>query len=313
MNYVGIDIGGTTVKIAVISGGGKIIEKSSIKTLSTRPADEVLVDIANEVNRITKGIKYEAIGCGCPGAVNSKTGYVEYANNLYWKDVPLSPRLSELTGKVVKITNDANAAALGEAKFGAAKQYTDSAFITLGTGVGGGFVVNGRLYEGFNSMGAEIGHMVIRQNGIQCSCGRKGCLEAYASATGLIRDTIQEMHVDKNSKMWEFVGGDLNKVDGRTSFECSKMGDQSAQNVVDRFVTALAEGILNIVNLFRSQAVIIGGGVSAQGDYLGNPLQEYVDKYRYGGADSLRTVVLMAELGNDAGVLGAASLVINEK
>lgn len=310
MNYVGIDIGGTTVKIAVISGDGKILDKSSIKTLSTRPADEVLVDIANEVNRITEGIEYEAIGCGCPGAVNSKTGYVEYANNLYWKDVPLSPRLSELTGKVVKITNDANAAALGEAKFGAAKQYTDSAFITLGTGVGGGFVVNGRLYEGFNSMGAEIGHMVIRQNGIQCSCGRKGCLEAYASATGLIRDTIQEMHVDKNSKMWEFVGGDLNKVDGRTSFECSKLGDKSAQNVVDRFVTALAEGILNIVNLFRSQAVIIGGGVSAQGDYLGDPLQEYVDKYRYGGADSLRTVVLMAELGNDAGVLGAASLVI---
>lgn len=310
MNYVGIDIGGTTVKIAVISGDGKILDKSSIKTLSTRPADEVLVDIANEVNRITEGIEYEAIGCGCPGAVNSKTGYVEYANNLYWKDVPLSPRLSELTDKVVKITNDANAAALGEAKFGAAKQYTDSAFITLGTGVGGGFVVNGRLYEGFNSMGAEIGHMVIRQNGIQCSCGRKGCLEAYASATGLIRDTIQEMHVDKNSKMWEFVGGDLNKVDGRTSFECSKLGDKSAQNVVDRFVTALAEGILNIVNLFRSQAVIIGGGVSAQGDYLGDPLQEYVDKYRYGGADSLRTVVLMAELGNDAGVLGAASLVI---
>lgn len=310
MNYVGVDIGGTNVKLAVVDDKGKILKKSSIKTGSTRKSDLVLDDIANEILAMTKGMEYEAIGVGSPGAIDSKNGIVRYANNLYWKDVMLADVISKKTGKTVKVSNDANAAALGEAKFGAGKKFSDSTFITLGTGVGGGFVVDGKLYEGYNSMGAEIGHMVIRKNGIQCTCGRKGCLEAYASATGLIRDTVQEMLVDKNSLMWEFCKHDLNQVDGRTAFECSKKGDSASLRVYRRYVEYLGEGIVNIVNLFRSQAIIIGGGVSAQGDYLLKPVQEYVSEYRYGGADSLQTVILMAQLGNDAGVLGAASLVM---
>lgn len=310
MNYVGIDIGGTSVKLAVINSNGDIVKRSSVPTLATRPYQEVITDIITEVEKMTKGMEYKAIGCGCPGAIDTSKGVVQYASNLYWNDVPLAKFIADKTKKIVKITNDANAAALGEAIFGAGKNYTDSAFITLGTGVGGGLVIDGKLYEGFNGMGAEIGHMVVAKGGVQCGCGRKGCLEAYASATGLIRDTVQEMLGDKASLMWEFCGHDLNKVDGRTSFECSKKGDKSAIRVVDRFVEHLAEGILNIVSLFRSQAVIIGGGLAAQGEYLTKPLQQYVDKYRFGGETSLRSDIIVAELGNDAGVIGAASLVM---
>lgn len=159
-------------------------------------------------------------------------------------------------------------------------------------------------------MGAEIGHMVIRSGGVRCTCGRRGCFEAYASATALIRDTLFAMQTDRNSLMWEFVGGDLDKVDGRTSFECAKKGDVTAKEVVDNYIGYLAEGTLNILNVFRSQAIILGGGVCAQGEYLTAPLQKLVDENRYGGVESLRTDIRIASLGNDAGVIGAASLLM---
>jgi len=311
MNYVGIDVGGTNVKIALVDEKGKIVKKSSIKTQSTRDAAHVIGDIANEVIRLTEGLGYEAVGVGCPGAIDSENGVVEYSPNLYWKDVALAQGISERTGKPVKISNDANVAALGETKFGAGKNYTDTALLTLGTGLGGGFVVNGKLFEGFRSMGTEIGHTVICENGVQCSCGRRGCFEAYSSATALIRETLFAMQTDKNSAMWEYAEKDLNKVDGRTAFACArKTGDASALKVVNRYIRSLAEGILNVVAIFRSQAVILGGGVSGEKEYLTERLQAYVDEHRYGGKNSLRTVILTAELGNDAGVIGAASLVM---
>ncbi len=308
--YIGVDIGGTTVKSALVDSDGRILKRSTIPTLPTRHYGELAVDIAAQIGELSEGDNVDSIGVGCPGIVDSSRGYVEYSCNLYWKDVPLADELSRLTGKRVRVCNDANAAALGEARFGAGKSYTDTTFITLGTGVGGGFVVDGKLFEGYRGLGAEVGHMVIRMGGVRCTCGRRGCFEAYASATALIRDTEFAMKNDLNSKMWEYVGGDLNKVDGRTSFECSKKGDVAAREVVDNYIKYLAEGIANIVNVFRSQAVIIGGGVSAQGEYLTVPLQRRVDALRYGGDDSLRTDIVVASLGNDAGILGAASLVM---
>lgn len=310
MNFVGIDIGGTNIKAALISGDGKIIKKSSIETGKTRNATLIIADIAKQIADLTASESYEAVGIGCPGAIESSTGVIKYSNNLYWKDVHLTEELQKYIKKPIKVSNDANVAALGETKFGAGKEYSDTVLITLGTGVGGGIVIDGKLYEGYASMGAEIGHTVIQSGGAQCTCGRKGCLEAYTSATALIRDTVYAMQTDFNSQMWKFVNCDLNKVDGRTSFECAKKGDETAKGVVNRYISYLADGIVNIVNVFRSEAVILGGGVCAQGEYLTKPLQELVDKNRYGGSESLRTVIKIASLGNDAGVIGAASLVM---
>jgi len=318
MNYIGIDIGGTNVKMALVDANGKILKRSSIKTHGARLPQEVVADIVSEIKNLSKGVEYTAIGVGCPGAVDSKHGVVEYSPNLQWRNVNLEQLLNEATGKYVKIANDASCAALGETKFGAGKHYTDTALITLGTGVGGGFVVDGKLFEGYKSMGAEIGHTVIVVDGEQCSCGRKGCFEAYASATALIREARRAMQndTDKVSKMWDFCGFDrkaksydVSKIDGRAVFWASKQGDAIAKDVDDRYVKHLAEGVVNVVNLFRSQAVILGGGVCAE-ETLAPRVQDYVDKYRYGGKVSLSTKVVIATLGNDAGVVGAASLVI---
>ena len=310
MNYVGIDIGGTNVKIALVSKKGQILKKMSVKTQGTRDSVHVIGDIADAVLALTEGEPYAAIGVGCPGAIDSHNGIVEYSPNLYWKNVALAKGISDRTGKPVKISNDANVAALGETMFGAGKKYTDTVVLTLGTGLGSGVVVNGKLFEGFRSMGTEIGHTVIREHGVPCSCGRKGCFEAYTSATALIRETLFAMQTDKNSAMWEHCGKDLNKVDGRTAFACARKDDAAALKVVDAYIRSLAEGILNVVATFRSQAVILGGGVSGEGAYLTDPLQKLVDEGRYGGQDSLHTVILTAQLGNDAGIIGAASLVM---
>lgn len=308
--YVGIDIGGTTVKAAIVTQDGKIEKRSTIPTKATRPYGEIIADIAWQVKSLAEGTKVEGVGIGCPGMIDSRRGIVNYSCNLFWSKVPLADELSRLVGLPVKVSNDANVAALGEARFGAGKEFTDTAFVTLGTGVGGGFVVDGKLFEGFESMGAEIGHTVIYAGGTRCGCGRRGCWEAYASATALTRDTIFAMMSDKNSAMWEYAGGDLDKVDGSTSFECAKKGDRAATEVVDNYVRYLADGITNIVNVFRSQAIILGGGVCAQGEYLTSRVQKLVDEECYGGSADFRTLIKTATLGNDAGILGAASLLM---
>lgn len=309
--YIGVDVGGTTVKAALVDENGKILRRSSIPTLATRKSDELIADIIAQIKELAANDVYEGVGVGCPGTVDSETGDVMYSCNLYWENVPLVKKLCKALNKPVKACNDASAAALGEARFGAGKGCSDTAFITLGTGVGGGIVVNGKLFDGYRGMGTEIGHMVIRYGGVPCTCGRNGCLEAYCLATALIRDTVFAMQTDRNSAMWKFVDGDLNKVDGRTSFECAKKGDATALRVVNKFLDYLAEGITDIVNVFRSQAVIIGGGVSAQEKYITEPLQERVDRLSYGvGNSGVRTEIVTASLGNDAGVIGAASLVM---
>ena len=316
--YIGIDIGGTSVKIGLVTKCGAIEKHSSFKTHGAREPEVLVSQIKDAIECLTKGIEYVAIGVGCPGAVNSREGIVEYWSNLMWHNVPLGDMLAKATGKVVRIANDANVAALGEHSFGAGKDYTDTAMITLGTGVGGGFVVDGKLFEGYRSMGTEIGHTVIKEDGIQCTCGRKGCFEVYASATALIRETRKAMEEDvqKESLMWDYLGLDKNdktydvhKIDGRATFACEKKGDAIAKGVAERYIKSLAEGVLNVVNTFRSQAVILGGGVCNEPS-LAPRVQAYVDKLRYGGENSLPSKVLIATLGNDAGIIGAASLVI---
>ena len=315
MYYIGIDIGGTAIKTGIVSKDYKLIDKSSIPTDKSLDYKVIVKDIANQILSLTKKNnididKVSAIGIGCPGAIDSKNGIVNYSPNLKWKEVPLSYELSAILKREVKITNDANAAALGETKCGAGKNYSDTILITLGTGVGGGVVIGGKLFEGYQSKGAELGHMVIKKDGEPCACGRKGCMETYASATALIRQTKRAMEQDKNSLMWQT--STLDNVDGKTAFESAKKGDKTAQKVVDEYIEYLGEGIANFVNIFRPQAIILGGGICAQGDNLLNPLKKVVEKNSYGGALNPNPALVIARLGNDAGIIGAASLVIED-
>lgn len=309
--FLGIDLGGTNIKAGLCTLDGNILKKQSVKTGKERPYGEILSDMAELCRQVCQSAGQDfadlkAIGVGSPGTVDSETGNIFYANNLRWHNVPVGTVLSETLGKPVFVTNDANAAALGEARYGAGKGFKSSALLTLGTGVGGGIVLDNKLFEGFRSAGAEVGHMVIRMDGEPCTCGLNGCLEAYASATALIRDTRRAMEKHPESAMWK-TAPDLSLVDGRTAFAVSREGDPAALEVVRNYIHALAIGIISLANLLRPEAVIIGGGVCAEGDYLLDPLKKEVFAGIYGGMGYAPLKILRAERGNDAGLLGAAA------
>ena len=316
MYYVGIDLCGTNIKTGIVNEQGKIVAKSSIPTKSDRTAAEVAFDMAFEVLNIVKSNKISmdelvGVGIGSPGAINSGAGIVDYSPNLGWYNVPIAELILKRVKKPVKVSNDANVAALGETLFGAGKGYKDTILVTLGTGVGGGVVIGGKLFEGNESKGAELGHSVIVVNGQQCGCGRRGCFEAYSSATALIRETKEAMLRDRGSKMWDFVGGDIDKVDGKTAFETEKQGDATAKLVVNNYVLYLSEGLLNLCNIFRPEAIMLGGGVCAQGDNLLNRLKVRMQALHYGYQGTPAVDLLIASLGNDAGIIGAAALLMN--
>ena len=310
--YVGIDLGGTFIKGGIVDDLGNIILEDKTPTESEKGAEGVAANIAALANSLMARVglgkdDVEGLGMGVPGMIDSRAGNVIYSNNLKWQDFRIGKQVSALTGLNVKIANDANVAALGEAKFGAAKGFDNVVMLTLGTGVGGGVVAEGVLMEGNKGAGAELGHMVIVKDGEQCTCGRKGCLEAYASASALIRDTKRAMEAHKDSKMWECGG--LDKVTGKVSFDY-KDCDPYAKAVVDGYIEALACGIMNLANIFRPETVLLGGGVCAQGDVLVKPLQAMLDKEIFAGELGPKVTIRIAELGNLAGLLGAAALLM---
>ena len=311
MYKIGIDIGGMSVKAGLVDEYGAIIAKNRKKTAGT--PDKVIKNMIMQVQELLetnnlslKDIK--GIGIGCPGAVTGKTGMVDFLPNLGWKNIPLVEKLKEKLDTEIIISNDANVAALGEAVYGCARNYGTSVMFTLGTGVGGGIIIDRKLYEGGCSKGAELGHVTLILDGEECTCGRRGCIEAYVSATALIRQTKRAMLENKDSAMWEYVGGDIGSVDGKTAFECAKKGDETAVKVQNQYIKYLAESIMNMLNIFRPDAVIIGGGISAQGKYLTDLVKEYCEKYDYGYKGSPKCDILTASLGNDAGIIGAAAL-----
>ena len=311
MYRIGVDIGGMSVKTGIVDENGAIIKKTVTKT--DRNTDVVLENIKNDIDKLlsetgTDISEIKGIGVGCPGSVDSEKGEVIYSNNLDWWHFLVVKGLNALTGLKVRVSNDANVAALAETLYGAAKGYKDAIMFTLGTGIGGGIVIDGKIYAGGHSQGAEPGHVTLFVNGEKCSCGRRGCAEMYASATALIKQTKKAMLENKDSKMWDFVGGDIEKVDGRTAFESSKKGDPAAVKVVDTYCMYLSETILNMLNIFRPDAVIIGGGVSAQGDYLLDKVRAYCEKDHYGYILAPKSKMFIAKLGNDAGIIGAAAL-----
>lgn len=310
--YLGIDLGGTFIKGGIVDDAGNIILQDSTPTEREKGGAAVAQNIASLCKKLLKQANMTesdvvGIGMGSPGMIDSKTGEVVYSNNLAWEHFFLADEVQKHISLPVKVANDANVAALGETKFGCGKNYNNTVMFTLGTGVGGGIIIDGKLFEGNRSAGAEIGHSVIVAGGEQCSCGRRGCLEAYASATALIRDTKRAMLAHKDSKMWEI--GDIDSVTGKTAFDY-KDSDIYAKEVVDNYIQKIGVGLTNAANVFRPEAIILGGGVCAQGDNLVKPLQEYLNKELYAGEKGPQVKILIATLGNSAGLLGAAALLI---
>jgi glucokinase len=310
--YIGIDIGGTNISTGVVDEEYNIVGRSRIKTGSVRPYSEVIKDITESV-RLAAGnagismddVKW--IGAGCPGTCNGDTGVVEYANNLRWENAPLRDDIESAFGKKTYIDNDANAAAFGEYLAGAAKGAKNAVIITLGTGVGAGIILNGKIFSGTNFAGGEIGHTVIVLDGYQCTCGRKGCFETYASATGLVRMTKEALEQNPDSKIAQLVEAD-GRISARTAFNAAKMLDDVGQAVVDRYIKALACGIANTINVFQPDILCIGGGVCNEGDNLLVPLKKLVAEQIYSKNSAKNTEICICSLGNDAGIIGASML-----
>ena len=315
---IGIDIGGTDTKIGLVDAHQKIIDTLTVSTKIGRPAEEIIADIGKgalellEKNQIPVE-QCTGVGIGVPGTVDRKNGTVVYANNMQWENVPLIQEIGQYLPLPVEIANDADCAVLGEMYAGAAKGYSNVVMLTLGTGVGGGVVLDGRLFDGRLAGGSELGHMVVCAGGEQCTCGRKGCVDIYCSATGLIMTTQEHMEKHPESLMWKLCGGDLNKVDGRTCFDAAAQGDQAGKDAAEEYTTQLAEVVVNAVNLLQPEIICLGGGVSKQGENLLRPIREYMDRYCFDRYAKHRTEVRIAQLGNDAGVIGAALIGLQAK
>ncbi len=308
---IGVDLGGTNIATGLVDLESKsIVRQHSIKTNAPCKCEEIARDIVGVCNTLCseEGITFDElswIGVATPGIV--KDDVVISAFNLGWNNAQLGKNIRELTNRPAYIANDANAAAYAEAVWGAGMGKGSLIAFTLGTGVGGGIVFDGKIWEGMNGFAAELGHVILERNGRPCTCGKRGCMEAYCSATALIKDTKAMMEKHPESSMWTAVGGDINRVNGKTSFNGMRNGDKAAKLVIDNFLDNLAYGISNIINIFQPDVVCIGGGISREGDELLLPLRERVVKNSF-GAKNKRTEVVAASFRNDAGIIGAALL-----
>ena len=306
--YIGIDLGGTNIAAGLVTEEGKILAQTSTPTLSERPIEEIVADMARVSKEVVQKAGYtmedvKAVGIGSPGSIDNKNGIVVYANNLKISHVPLVEMLQKHIDLPMNLENDANAAAFGE--------YIQSGHgcesfvcVTLGTGVGGGIVLNGHIYRGFNGAGGELGHMTLVHDGEPCTCGKKGCWEAYASVTALIRQTKAAMEKHPDSLMNK-IAREAGKVSGRTAFEAAKAGDSAGQAVVDQYLRYVADGIAGVVNIFQPNLIVIGGGISREGDYLLGPIRKFVEENTY-CQDIPNTQIEIAQLFNEAGIIGAA-------
>ncbi len=310
---VGIDVGGMSAKGGFFTFDGELLYESRLKTNKADGFEKTVENLVRFAKDLADGAdvdfeKVVAIGVGVPGVVDSKTGIVLRWSNFDWNNVPFAERFSSLCKKPVYIANDANVAALGEAHFGATAQYQSSILLTIGTGVGGGMVFDGKLIEGYKSAGAELGHITIRKGGLPCACGRKGCYEKYASTTALILQTRHAMVENLQSKMWDVVDGKIEDVDGRTAFIALRQGDETAKQVIDQFVGYLSEGIADFVNILRPEAIVLGGGIANEGEALFEPLRKAVDERSYIAMDIVPLKIVGAKLGNKAGIYGALTM-----
>lgn len=312
MLSVGIDIGGMSIKTGLVDENGLIIDsKRSITSKDSK------IDVGNIVSDIKTLLHSHSlsehdiagIGIGCPGAVSPEKGIVDVFPNLGWYNVPLVEMIKKEFNLPVRISNDANAAVLAETVYGAAKGFKNVIMFTLGTGVGGGVVIDGKLYEGNDGKGAELGHSTLILGGIPCACGRSGCIECYVSATALIRQTKDAMKNNPDSKLWRICNDNIENVNGKAAFDGEMAGDSTAKQVVDTYCKYLSESMMNMFNIFRPEAFILGGGISAQGDNLTKRIKNYCEEHFYGYKLAPKVEILTAKLGNDAGIIGASLLI----
>ncbi len=308
MYYLGVDLGGTNIAVGLVTEDGKIIASDSIPTLAEREYPEIVADMAKVCKKVVADAGVDmsevaSIGIGSPGSIDSENGVVLYANNLKFNQAPIAAELKKHIDLPVNIENDANAAAYGE-YIANGNGADDFVFITLGTGVGGGIIIDKKLYKGFNGIGGELGHITLVHNGKMCSCGNPGCWEAYASVTALISQTKEAIEKNPDSLMAK-IAEENGEVSGRTAFNAAKAGDAAGQAVVDQYRDYVASGLVSIINIFQPERIVIGGGISREGEYLLAPIREYCDKYGYNKILK-KADIQVATLYNDAGIIGAA-------
>lgn len=309
--YLGIDLGGTNIVAGVIDENYSIIAKIKTKTENHREAKEIIQSLISAAKKAVEaaGItmdQVESVGIGSPGMVDTQKREVVYAGNLKFRNTPIGKWVEDALHVPVYLANDADAAAYGEFKAGAGKGSTSMVAVTLGTGVGSGIIINNKICSGYGFAGGEFGHTILSIGGRPCSCGRNGCVEAYCSATGLITTTKEHMKNNSESLMWVMAGGDINKVDGRTAFDAMRQGDKEGTAVVAEYTDYLAEALINLTNTIQPQMICIGGGISKEGENLLVPIRDKMAKYAFERFANKKTSVRIAELGNDAGVIGAA-------
>ena len=307
MYYVGIDVGGTGVKAGVVDESGRIIAKATIKTAVEKGADAVMEDMAEVAGQAVEkaGLameEIEAIGIGIPGVLDPATGIVPFCTNLGWHQVPVIERMHELTGRPIYVDNDATVAALAESVAGVSAGVKNSVFLTLGTGVGGGIVIDGKVYSGTHGVASELGHHITHMGGELCTCGNRGCWERYASATALIRMGKEAAAAHPESALARFT--DLTAKD---VVDSAKAGDETALALFDQYTEELALGMVNIINFLDPEIIAIGGGVSAAGEFLLEPIRQKLKKYVF-YKDLPYSEIKLATMGNDAGIVGAAML-----
>ena len=314
MYRIGIDLGGTNIALGLVTDEGKLLKKKSVPTLAQeRTGDEIVEVMVKETLALIKeeGLSesdIRSIGIGSPGVTDPANGVLVHTVNLPFLNTQFRKIFSKYTKIPMYLNNDGNCAALGEVVSGGAAGYTNCVMITLGTGVGGGIIVNGKMVTGFNGAAGEVGHMVIHAGGELCNCGRRGCYERYASATALIKFTKEAGAKNPDSIINQLCEGDLEKVSGRTAFQAARQGDATAQEVVDKYIQDLGDGIINFISIFQPEVILVGGGVSNEGDNLFTPLRKYVSDNEFAGEYIPKTKILKATLGNDAGIIGAAML-----
>ena len=315
MKYIaGVDIGGTNTKIGIVSTEGRIVAKESIKTLSMEGVESTLKRIWASIKGLLEKneINYEdllGVGMGIPGPVREQEIVGFFANFPWEKNLNIAKLFRNISGKETKLENDVNVIALGEARHGAGKGAKTSVTIALGTGIGGGIYIDGKIISGFNGAGGEIGHMKLVKDGKLCGCGQKGCFEAYASATGIEREAISRLKVNKTNKLYQKLNGEIDKVEAKDVFDCAKEGDAFSLDIVDYEAEYLAMGIGNVLNLINPEKIILAGGVSLAGDILLDRVKEKLPKYAMSVAIENGFSIELGILGNDSGIYGASALI----
>ena len=310
-HYLGIDVGGTSIKAGIITESGEIVYKLS-ERVKDGDAIGCLISVTDKTLSYAaeNDLRTEAAGIGLPCVFDKKSGVVTYGNNLDFKGINLKELFRNKYRLEISLANDAAAAALGEYMFGAAQGYANSVLITIGTGVGCGIILGGKIIESNSSAVGEFGQTVIVPNGRKCTCGKKGCFEAYCSMTALKKDVYREMQKNKRSLLWEKIKP--NDFDGKAFFDCVEI-DKTANKVYGRFIGYLSIGVLNVANFLRPDIILIGGAVSAQGDKLIKPLQKYLDDNLFAREYTANIPIAAAKNRNDAGILGAAALCFKEE